>query len=202
MKKKIDLTGKEFGRLVVVFWCGKNKFGHLLWLCKCSCGGKIVTTSSHLLSGDTKSCGCLLKEFKVTHGMSTSETYNTWEKMKGRCNNLNDDRYKDYGGRGIKICKKWHKFEGFLEDMGRRPSGMTIDRVDNDGNYEKKNCIWATPKKQSRNKRNNRMIKYRGETRCLISWAESLGINYDTLRKRIDRGYGITRAFNEIVRSV
>ena len=200
--KRIDLTGKRFGRLVVSFWCGKNKWGHVRWLCKCDCGSKILVTSSHLSSGNTKSCGCLLKDFKVTHGMTSSDTYTTWEKMKGRCKNPNDDRYKDYGGRGIEVCEKWDKFEGFLEDMGERPAGTTIDRVDNDGNYEKKNCIWATPKEQGRNTRSNRMIRYRGEVKCVSAWAESLGMNHSTLRKRIDRGFGITRAFNERVANV
>jgi len=200
MGKKSDLVGKRFGRLNVKELHARIK-GSVLWLCVCDCGKEKVVSGGHLLSGDTKSCGCLLKDFKVTHGMSDSATYTTWEHMKGRCNNPNDDRYKDYGGRGIKVCKRWNRFEGFLEDMGKRPKGMTIDRVDNDGDYEKKNCIWTTPSEQSRNTRANRMIKYRGEVRCLMSWAENLGINYDTLRKRIDRGFGITRAFNEGVRN-
>lgn len=197
---KTITVGQKFGRLTVKERHGQRK-GSVLWLCSCACGKEKVITGGHLLGGNTKSCGCWLKDFKVTHGMSGSETYNTWEHMKRRCNSVEDKRYKDYGGRGIKVCERWEKFENFYEDMGERPKGMTIDRADNDGNYEKKNCIWATPSQQSRNTRSNRMIKYRGEERCLTAWAEELDVNRSTLIKRIDRGWSIPRAFNEGVRN-
>ena len=196
MGKVIDLTGRRFGRLIVVKNAERGKFKELRLICLCDCGNIKNVGRSHLLSGDIKSCGCLLMEFKKTHGMSKSRTYKTWEQMKIRCLNKNNHRYYDYGGRGIAVCDRWMTFENFYHDMGKRPKGKSIDRLDNCGNYEPDNCSWATPKEQLRNTRKNHMVTYRGATKCLAEWAEELEIKYSTLAKRLSRGHKVEVAFN------
>ena len=125
---------------------------------------------------------------RTTHGMFGTKTYTTWCGIKKRCLNTNDPSYKKYGAKGVAICDKWLKFEGFLEDMGIIPDGMTIDRKDPRGNYCKDNCRWATPFQQgSENKTNLRMYKYKGEVRCLRSWERFFGFKYATLRARTRR---------------
>ena len=150
-----DLIGKRFGRLLVISFhakCGKES----LWSCKCNCGNIKIARRSNLLWGDTKSCGCFKKELHTTHGMTTSLEYKVWEGIKARCENENTPNYNNYGGRGIMVCKEWSEsFEKFYADMGKRPNKgrYTIERKDNDGNYESNNCKWATYTEQSRNKR-------------------------------------------------
>ena len=124
-----------------------------------------------------------------------SPTYQSWQAMKSRCCGPGDQAYSKYGGRGIKVCEKWMRFEGFLEDMGERPDGTSLDRIDNDGNYEPGNCRWATRKQQQRNTRANVMVTFGGESRCVAEWAELFGLNRDTLFCRIFRsGWPVERA--------
>jgi hypothetical protein len=132
---------------------------------------------------------------RQTHRASTTRAYKSWVAMIQRCTNPNDDRYHAYGGRGIKICKEWLRFEGFLADMGERPEGKSLDRYpDVNGNYELGNCRWASPKEQSCNRRNNHLIKFKGKTETLSRWAELIGIPSGTLRSRIQRGWLLERA--------
>jgi len=121
------------------------------------------------------------------HGMCRSAEYRTWSHMKDRCNNPNDKRYHCYGGRGIKICDAWNNsFESFFTDMGERPEGMTIDRIDNNGDYEPSNCRWASTKTQCNNKRTNRMFTYNGKTQTMQQWADEYNLPLSTLKNRID----------------
>jgi len=121
----------------------------------------------------------------LTHGQSKTPTYRSWCNMKERCHNTKNSEYKNYGSRGITVCKRWLKFENFLEDMGLCPRGLTLDRINNDGNYEPSNCRWTTRKEQSYNRRTNRLITYKGETHCLLTWAKKTGVGWSTLRRRI-----------------
>jgi hypothetical protein len=189
----IDLTNKRFGRLKVIACGGRNLHGKLIWHCLCDCGqaGRVVGQS--LRSGKTTSCGCLRSEVtasaSTTHGLSGTKVLSIWKNMMQRCNNPRNPGYPDYGGRGIKVCKRWHDVTKFFEDMGEPPTGLTLDRKDNNGDYSPENCQWATNKQQANNKRTSRSF----EGIPLKEWAQTLGIPYTTLIGRIKRNGTIHR---------
>ena len=139
MGVKIDLNKQKFGRLTVIKEAGRDKHRFVLWECLCDCGNICIVTGRRLRSGHTKSCGCLNKERITKHGMYKSDVYQSWKYMLYRCNNSKCANYKNYGGRGIKVCDRWHKFENFYEDMGERPIGLSIDRINNNNGYYKDN---------------------------------------------------------------
>ncbi len=164
---------------------------HYMVTCTCDCGTVRNVSRFDLLSGKSKSCGCLSRNKK--HGYSETKIYDVWSKMRSRCLNKNDKRFSDYGGRGIKICKRWDRFENFLKDMGDRPEGRQIDRIDNDGNYEPSNCRWATRKENSSNKRNSVILKCGGIKKTMSEWSRILGIKHSTLQWRV-KTWGIKKA--------
>lgn len=155
----VDISGQRFGRLTVLSLAGQAKDGRFRWLCRCDCGTYTIVRGPKLRSGRTQSCGCLKLDRKGTknpnfkHGLSFSPEWHSWDSMIQRCENLKHTSYKNYGARGIKVCDRWHSFENFVSDMGRRPSGHTLDRINNDGNYEPGNVKWSTPKEQAGNRR-------------------------------------------------
>lgn len=203
-----NLIGQKFERLLVIQSAKKDKWGKSQWLCQCDCGREKIILDFNLKSGNTKSCGCLQIEKMIQrftkHGHSKrnkwSKTYKSWLDMNRRCNNPNDKDYCNYRGRGITICKRWKKFINFLEDMGEQPRGLQIDRINNDGNYCKSNCRWATRKEQGRNRRNNHLITFNSKTQCLVAWAEEFQIHRGTLFARINQGWSIEKALRTQVK--
>lgn len=194
-----DLTGRRYGKLVVL---GKhpveqNTYPKVRWCCVCDCGKEVVKSTQCLKS--TLSCGCLQIERTVrantTHGGTGTATHNAWRSMRNRCLNPAAEHYPGYGGRGITICERWGDYQNFLADMGPRPSNKhSIDRIDNEGNYEPGNCRWATVKQQSRNRRTNRQYTMDGETKCMAEWCEQYGIRLITMYSRLHRGWDIEAA--------
>lgn len=160
----VDITGQKFGLWTVVARAPKRKQGNAIWWCRCECGAENAVSGGELKAGLSKSCGCRraecnrLKAAKhVTHGLSHTPEYTCWGSMRHRCRNPKSSKYADYGGRGISVCERWNSFENFLADMGRRPTpAHSLDRINNDGNYEPGNCRWATPKEQMNNRRAHR----------------------------------------------
>ena len=189
MSAAIDLTGQQFGHLTALIRNGQR------WLCQCDCGKKKSIQTTHLRSGATRSCGHLIGEAtrkrctkhgrKPRGGNRQDPTYSTWCGMWTRCTNPNQRTWANYGGRGIKVCDRWKDFQLFLADMGERPDGCTLDRLDNDGDYCPENCHWQTLARQSRNKRNTLSLTYAGRTQPLADWAEELGMLYATLYNRL-----------------
>lgn len=189
---RIDLTGRKFGRLSVNY--ASHKEGKVLyWSCTCECGNTTNVRSQLLREGKTKSCGCLQEELRKsvggitrTHGMKHTKTYVVWEGMKSRCYYTGDVSYKNYGGRGISVCDSWkNSFENFYRDMGERPDGMSLDRIDNSKGYYPDNCRWSSRTTQGRNKRNNIVISINGQRKVLSELSKDTGIKYGTLYKRI-----------------
>ena len=205
MPKFIDLTNKKFNRLTVLKINGK-KNNHYEWKCKCCCGNIVIVSGGNLSSGHTNSCGCLQKEraynYQIKHGMTHTNTYNSWSAMIQRCNNINNISYNNYGGKGIKVCEDWYTdFNSFLKDMGERPRGMSIDRILVSGNYEKNNCKWSTEKEQQNNKTNNVLLLYKGETKTISEWSDKLSIKYTTLYSRLfEYNWSIEKSFSTKVR--
>ena len=183
MGKWKDLSGQRFGMLTVVEYLGESK-----WLCTCDCGGATRTGTGHLQSGNSKSCGCrkraVLGESTTKHGMAGTRTHYVWKGMLTRCRNPNSPRYADYGGRGITVCERWLSFENFLADMGQRPAGLTLDRIDNDGPYSPDNCRWVSRSAQNLNKRNT--VRVNGVP--LKTIAVERGVSYHTLYDRLVHG--------------
>jgi hypothetical protein len=201
MGKRLDLVGQRFGRLTVISDVG-NRHHESLWECICDCGNTTLVICNNLRRGTTKSCGCYMKErtrdVSTTHGQSrvglTTLVYMCWGSMMKRCYNSKHRDFKYYGGRGIKVCERWHKFENFFEDMGNPPEGMTLDRIDNDGDYTPENCRWATWEEQQNNRGNNHWVEFKGERKTVTQWERSLGMNKNTLWRRLYRGWSIEQA--------
>lgn len=208
---KIDMIGKRYGKLLVLKesepYCAKDR-KRITWLCQCDCGNTISVWGESLRSGHTSSCGCLNKEINsvrmVKHNKTNTRLFNIWQGMRSRCYNKNDlNSYPRYGGRGIKMCGKWkNDFQTFYEwSMENGYSDdLSIDRIDNGGDYEPGNCRWVSSFVQSRNKRNNRFYTCDGKTLCLTDWSKESGIEFYCLRARLNRGWDIKKAITVPVR--
>lgn len=193
-KRLDDLTGIRFGRYLVLKRAANSRTRITKWLCRCDCGLEKSVAGSALKSGIVVSCGCYIRDQKRTHGLSKHPLYSTWYKMMARCFDTNDRAYYRYGGRGISVCKEWATFPAqFFSDIGEKPPGTELDRIDNNGNYEPANCRWATPRQQSNNRRSNRFIKFRGKSKTIMEWERDTGINRRTITQRLDHGWPVAR---------
>ena len=179
----IDLTGQTFERLTVIGRGKRSRSGEQLWICKCSCGNSKEIRKTSLTNGDTRSCGCIRRETRRTHGGKKTRLYSIWRSMKKRCTEPNCQAFPHYGGRGITICEEWisdfAEFRKWAHENGYENS-LTIDRINNNGNYCPENCRWATRKEQQNNKRNTLYRTFQGTTKTVVDWMEELGISrYD-----------------------
>ena len=202
-RKFIDLTGERFGKLVVnSFDCKKGT--RTYWNCDCDCGGSRIVSNDHLRNGDIVDCGCYKRHIShwQKHGMYNSRLYNVWSLMKERCYNSNRKEYPNYGGRGIEVCPEWLDAKTFIEWALKNgyEDNLTIDRIDINGNYCPQNCRWVSRKAQQNNRRNNRLITYKGETKTITQWANEYSIPYYVVSKRYDKlGWTFERAISEPV---
>lgn len=204
--KKLDLLGKKFNKLVVIEYAG-HKGKRNLWKCRCECG-KIIECVTYLLTKNkVKSCGCLkssrLLERNTKHNLRYSKIYNVWRCMKSRCYNPNIEAYKNYGGRGIKVCDEWkNDFLSFYNwSMNNGYSeNLTIDRINNSKNYEPSNCRWVDRKTQNNNTRHNHLISYKDKTLTISEWAKEIGLTYCCLKSRLYKGWSIEKALETPIR--
>lgn len=198
------MIGQRFGMLRVVER-GGSYIRKRTWHCVCDCGGKTIATTGNLRSGNTKSCGCEKKaawiRTRTTHGQSRNRShtraYAAWSNMMTRCYNQNDAKYPRWGGRGIRVCKSWHKFENFYADMGDPPKGLSLDRSDNNKGYNPENCRWADAKLQHENRRtpkSERIYTLDGETLNLSDWSRRIGLHRDAVLKRLSYGWSVKDA--------
>jgi hypothetical protein len=197
-----DLLGQKFNSLTVV----GRYFGEIpglrpndknaRWECLCDCGGTRIVTSARLIGGLVKSCGCRKNKRRTTHGMSRTTEYHIWALMRDRCCNITGRAFKFHGARGITVCERWDSsFQNFFDDMGPRPEGTTLERIDNDKGYSPDNCTWASMKEQSRNRRSNVYVTLWGEKMVLADLAKRLGIFRALVSKWHKRGWSAEQIY-------
>lgn len=191
-----NLQGFHFGSLTVLS-LSKSKGNGAVWLCQCKCGNQKEIRASDMVQGKINSCGCehakRIAKVSTTHGMTNTRTYSIWQAMRLRCNRIN----QDYSCRGITYDDRWDSFENFYLDMGEVPEGMSIDRIDVNGNYTKENCRWATQDQQANNKRSSVFIEWQGKKQTITQWAKELGMKPDKLRARYRYGWPLERMMTE-----
>ena len=213
--KTIDISNKKFGKLLAVKRC-TNMSGKTAWECKCDCGNITFVTTSNLTCNRIRSCGCLkikqLLERSTTHNQRHTVLYSVWRGLRQRCNNPKHASYHNYGGRGIKVCEEWDKsFQSFYdwsyangystENQKDEKLKLTIDRIDNNGNYEPSNCRWVDRKTQTRNMRTTRFITFNGQNKSVSEWCEIYGIKLQTFNTRIRNGWSIEEALTKPIGS-
>ena len=212
MSKITNLVGLKFGNLTVIARFPINEISSksvkAKWICDCDCGEKAIARTDHLKSGNTISCGCVKKsrgQKRFTkHKKHGSRVYNSWRGMIERCRDSKNVGWKNYGGRGIKVCDRWKEFENFYTDMGEPPSEKhSIDRINVNDNYDVNNCRWATPEEQCSNKRfylpsNTKFIEFNGESKSISQWARDKNIPRSTLACRLAYGWSVEKALNTL----
>lgn len=198
-----DLTGVRVGRLTVIGLTDRGSNGRIRWLCKCDCGNETKVLSTSLICNRTKSCGCLAKEMIGTrarkHGQYKSRLYKIWGDMLSRCRNPKSDGYYLYGAKGISVCDEWKDFQKFRDwaMANGYADNLSIDRKDGSKGYSPDNCRWATPQEQTDNRECCRYIEYGGKRQTIKAWSKDTGINYQTLRNRLNKGWSIEKALTE-----
>lgn len=192
-------AGDRFGLWTAVSRA-PNRGPSVYWVCRCQCGNEREVRADGLKNGRSTSCGCRPYELQ-THGRATTPEYKAWTAMHQRCENPNSQRWPQYGARGIRVDERWSTFEAFLSDMGERPSGHSLERIDNDGPYSPENCRWATSLDQGRNTRRNRVLTFDGRSMTVSAWASELKIDKRTLLARLRLGWSVERALSTPVRA-
>lgn len=192
MSKIINICGKKFNRLTVIKRVSNSKNHHSRWLCECDCGNKKIVIGTNLTRGITKSCGCLAiengKQSNLKHGKSKTRLYHIFNNIKQRCYNMNNQAYYRYGSRGITMCQEWLNDFGSFYDWAMTngyKDNLTIDRIDNNGNYEPSNCRWVDYKTQSNNVRNNIIYELDGVYHTLSEWCDIFNMPYKTVYRRL-----------------
>lgn len=204
--KLVVNIGDKYGRLSILNEVESKKWKRY-FLCKCDCGNETVVSLDNLRSGHTQSCGCLRSDtttiIKTKHGLYGSRLYRVWADIKKRCLNSKHHSFKDYGGRGIILCNEWKEYLPFYNwaMANGYQENLTIERIENNGNYEPGNCKWIPQSEQGKNTRANKIITYNEQSKPLCTWAKELGIKYDVLQLRLSRGWSIERAFNTPLQS-
>ena len=207
MGKFVDLTGQRFGRLVAIKLLTSKGAKRPKWLCKCDCGGYVTTIGKSLRNGDCTSCGCHRKEVlkrgakaNITHGETNNKLYDVWRGIKKRCRLKSNHNYELYGGRGIDVCDEWYdSYENFRDWSLKNgyKEGLTIDRIDVDGDYEPNNCRWVDWKTQQNNRRNTVYVEFKGKTYPRAVLADKLGVTNQALLYRQKNNIPLTRPFKE-----
>lgn len=198
-RPRLEIGGQRFGQLLCLEPGPHSLSGALLWRCRCDCGQEHLASAADLTSGKVKSCGC--RQGQRSHGLSRAQghkthLYRVWIAMKRRCDSPREKCYPSYGGRGIRICEEWAEYPAFHEwaiSHGYQ-QGLTIDRINNDGNYEPENCRWVSMGEQVNNRRNNKFLTYQGETKTFGQWQAATGIDRRTIQSRIERGLTAAQA--------
>ncbi len=194
---RLQLLGKRFHALTVIKDIGNSAKGqHSLWLCVCDCINLCEVSSTNLVTGHTKSCGCIarktMRDRNFKHGMTKTPTYKIWCGMIQRCVDQNHKDYHLYGGRGISVCQRWgESFTDFYADMGERPKGLLLDRIDNDGNYEPRNCRWVTNFVQANNRRSNHRLVFDEKNLSIAEWSRETGFSENMISDRLKHGWSI-----------
>lgn len=200
MPAKVCIIGNSFGKLKVIaegppHFCPSGK-RHTTVICQCECGTVQTILKQSLLSGDRSSCGCYRRPPKGSDGRTFTKAWQTWKGMMSRCFNPRNKRYPHYGGRGIKVCQKWLDFAEFFKDMGERPPGMTIERRNNNGDYEPHNCRWATRFEQNQNTSRSRIYQLGNTRASLAVLCRKFGVNRDTVDYRLTQGWPLSAALS------
>lgn len=204
MPKLKDITGQKFGKLTALKRVNNDKQNCVCYLCKCDCGKEVIVRSNSLKNGNTQSCGCLQKQTAIItsknnftkHNLCNHRIYRIYRGIKRRCYNKNEKAFINYGGRGISICEEWRNdFKSFYNwaIANGYQENLTIDRIDVNGNYEPINCRWTDMKTQQRNRRNNHLVTFNGETKCIAEWAEILGYSRSKIERSINNGNYTTK---------
>lgn len=201
MSKFIDLTGNRYNMLTVIRRLDNAEKGVTRWECICDCGNKTIVRGGNLKNGSVKSCGCLSKKSprNKTHGESKTPLYRMWISMIYRCHNPNNQAYKDYGARGIKVCEEWHDFSKFKKWVieTKKDDTLTIERIDVNGDYCPENCKWIPLKDQANNRRSNIRIEHNGEIHNLKQWCDILNLDYKNIHNRIFKlGWSFDKAIS------
>lgn len=206
-KNVIDMTGQHYGRYTVLEYIGQNKDHKAVWKCRCECGTIKNVSGKDLRSGNTKSCGCYNRDkamqnpalWKPKHGLSKHPLHQVWSDIKTRCYNKKDRSYKWYGARGIKLCDVWMDFKAFYEWSIKNgyENGLTLDRINPNGNYSPDNCRWVGMKIQQNNRRNNKMLNINGVSKTMSEWADEYDVNYRLVKSRIRAGWTPEKALSQ-----